>query len=750
MRKKLTDLCTIQYGYAFDSESFTSDNSFPPLVRIRDVKRGCSETFYSGDYPPEYVIHSGDLLVGMDGEFNIARWRSGDALLNQRVCKITAKGGTDEEYLRFALQKALKEIEERTAFVTVKHLSAKELNKLELEIPNLGEQARIAQMLCKLERIISSREEELFALGNLIKARFVEMFGDPETNPKGWRKKPLSDVITAANNGMARRGNDEDGNIVMRLVELQDGYIDYSNPNRIVLTQAEKKRYLLNDKDFLFARVNGNPDNVGRCAVFYDIGEPVFHNDHIIRVHFNDNALDGPFASALLNSEYGKRQLRNQIKTSAGQYTVSQDGIGAIVAILPPLELQLQFAAFVAQIDKSKFGEIRFLYTDYIYNKKYGDRKMDITFLIGNGFDIHMGIASAYKKVEAHYANLKKADPRLQAFQKSIAENGDYWSNFEFAIGQYTDRFQDDRQADFQICLDDFTEELIRYLQAEESKIDYDLCGEEIQKEFIRSISKYDESIPNRYRNTINAIISKNGGVNFRFISFNYTHILDQCLERAFKNNAVVGNHAMKGTGYNHIVNRSVLHIHGDLPGPIIMGVDNPGQIANKKWSGQRRFRQKLEKPAINARAGSLVDDEVTKLINGSNIICVYGMSIGETDKTWWKLIGSWLQGADRRLVLFGHSSSYSQVGFTHQRQFDIQNNLIDKFLDLAEIQGAERDALENKIIAVINPNLFNINLVQLSEQKKKVNEIETDAKVKELTAAYEKHKKLAELTTVT
>ena len=153
---------------------------------------------------------------------------------------------------------------------------------------------------------------------------------------------------------------------------------------------------------------------------------------------------------------------------------------------------------------------------------------MDITFLIGNGFDIHMGIASAYKKVEAHYVNLKKADPRLQAFQKNMAENGDYWSNFEFALGQYTDEFQEDRQADFQICLDDFTEELIRYLQAEESKIDYDLCAEEIQKEFIRSISKYDESIPNRYRNTINAIISKNGGVNFRFISFNYTHILDQ------------------------------------------------------------------------------------------------------------------------------------------------------------------------------------------------------------------------------
>jgi len=64
--------------------------------------------------------------------------------------------------------------------------------------------------------------------------------------------------------------------------------------------------------------------------------------------------LDGTFASALINSAYGKRQMKSQIKTSAGQYTISQDGIGAIVAIIPPIHLQRQFAAFVSQVDKSK------------------------------------------------------------------------------------------------------------------------------------------------------------------------------------------------------------------------------------------------------------------------------------------------------------------------------------------------------------------------------------------------------------
>ena len=140
------------------------------------------------------------------------------------------------------------------------------------------------------------------------------------------------------------------------MVELQDGYIDYSAPNRITLNEAEKARYGLVDNDFLFARVNGNPENVGRCAVFHEIGEPVYHNDHIIRVHFNEAMLDGVFASALINSVYGKRQIKSQIKTSAGQYTISQDGIGAITAIVPPIQMQKQFAAFVSQVDKSKLS----------------------------------------------------------------------------------------------------------------------------------------------------------------------------------------------------------------------------------------------------------------------------------------------------------------------------------------------------------------------------------------------------------
>ena len=258
------------------------------------------------------------------------------------------------EYLYFVVKNM--RLERFFSGATIPHIYFKTYKHEQFNLVDLKSQKKIVFVLGKVENLISDRERELALLDDLVKSRFLELFGDPETNPKEWKKRPLAEVITTANNGMARRGNDEDGNIVMRLVELQDGYIDYSNPNRIVLTDAEKKRYLLKDKDFLFVRVNGNPDNVGRCAVFTDIGEPVYHNDHIIRVHFDDSIIDGSFASALLNGAYGKRQLKNQIKTSAGQYTVSQDGIGAIVAILPPIELQREFVAFIAQVDKSKLA----------------------------------------------------------------------------------------------------------------------------------------------------------------------------------------------------------------------------------------------------------------------------------------------------------------------------------------------------------------------------------------------------------
>ena len=352
--KKLIDICDIQYGYAFDSKCFTDDSCYPPLVRIRDVKRGYSETYYSGDYPKEYVLASGDLLVGMDGEFNIARWKCDGALLNQRVCKLIAKKGTNEEYLRFAMTKALKEIERRTAFVTVKHLSAKELNKLQLSVPDLSKQNRVAEILSRLEKVIDFRRQELQKLDNLIKARFVEMFGDPVDNPMGWNKKRLQDIVSddcSISYGIVQTGDDkEEGVPVFRPVDIVNRVpkLDELKKTTEEISNNYKRTILKGREMLITVRANiADTCIVGEEFKGCNVGRG------IVPIRTKEDIMVLEFLKYLMDSKH----LNDDIKRKAKGITLIQlnmEDLREVELIIPPVEQQKIFVDFAKKIDKSK------------------------------------------------------------------------------------------------------------------------------------------------------------------------------------------------------------------------------------------------------------------------------------------------------------------------------------------------------------------------------------------------------------
>lgn len=352
---QLKDVCSINMGQSPDSGSYNDCGDGLPFFQGNadfgeryPVTRVWSST-------PIKKANADDILISVRAPIGALNYAKELCCIGRGLAALTPnKEKVSSEFIFWMLKGKNAELNSKGTGSTFKAISKKVLEEVKVPDIDLQTQMVYSGNLEKIYKIIQLRKQQLAKLDELVKARFVEMFGDPVVNPKSWDTAPLSTLIINANNGMARRGKDADGSIVLRLVELQNGFIDYSAPNRICLNDTEKKRYELVDNDFLFARVNGNPDYVGRCAVFKNIGEPVFHNDHIIRVHFNESKINGCFTSVLLNSDYGKRQMREQIKTSAGQYTISQDGIGAIVTILPPLELQNEFAAFVEQVDKSK------------------------------------------------------------------------------------------------------------------------------------------------------------------------------------------------------------------------------------------------------------------------------------------------------------------------------------------------------------------------------------------------------------
>ena len=353
--KRLADICDIQYGYAFDSKCFTEDSSYPQLVRIRDVKRGYSETYYSGDYPEEYILSEGDLLIGMDGEFNIARWKCSGALLNQRVCKLTTKVGTNEEYLRFAMLKSLKEIEQRTAFVTVKHLSVKELNKLELDVPELTKQDKIADTLSRLERVIEARKEELEKLDNLIKARFVELFGDPDNNEKSWDIDKMEHLCEVGSSKRIYQNEQSmEGAPFLRISDLV---------NRIDTGSKKCDSYIPIEK-FAELKEQGlvpRPGDIlltargtlGRCYIVQSDDEFYFQDGMITWLSNYDRRITALYISYLFEMP----GFRKQIDALQAGSTVAYMSISMtkkLNIMVPPIELQNQFADFVKQVDKSK------------------------------------------------------------------------------------------------------------------------------------------------------------------------------------------------------------------------------------------------------------------------------------------------------------------------------------------------------------------------------------------------------------
>jgi type I restriction enzyme S subunit len=355
MRKRLPEVCDIQYGFPFDSAQF-SDITGMPLIRIRDVVRGYSETYTTEKCNDEYIVQNGDMLIGMDGEFNIAKWNGGQAYLNQRVCRLVPKDEIDSGYLFYFMPKALKQIEEKTPFVTVKHLSAKQLNSIEISLPTMGEQKHVAVVLDKVSELIVLRKQHLAKLDELVKSRFIELFGDPVSNPKGWPMRELSEYIiflTSGSRGWAQYFTDT-GEYFITIKNVKNCRITLDNVQHITAPDnAEAKRTKVQEGDLLISITA----DLGRTGVVSK--EVAAHggyiNQHLTCIRLNQDVVRPLYVAYYMESDAGKEQFqaKNQSAVKAG---LNFNSINTLKLMVPPIALQDRFIAFVEQVDKSKLA----------------------------------------------------------------------------------------------------------------------------------------------------------------------------------------------------------------------------------------------------------------------------------------------------------------------------------------------------------------------------------------------------------
>ncbi len=176
----LTEFANVAYGFAFASNRFNSSRKGMPLIRIRDIANLDTEAYFDGDYDEQYIVRRGDYVVGMDGSFNVRRWRGSDSLLNQRVLRI--KDWHPDAlcaWCQIPLQMILDHVHGQTSQTTVKHLSAKQMNGVRIPLPPLAEQHRIVakvdELMAVCDRLEAAQSEREARRDRLVSASLARV-----------------------------------------------------------------------------------------------------------------------------------------------------------------------------------------------------------------------------------------------------------------------------------------------------------------------------------------------------------------------------------------------------------------------------------------------------------------------------------------------------------------------------------------------------------------------------------------------
>ena len=350
--KKLGDIATYINGYAFKPEQRGSEGL--PIIRIQDLTGNAYDLgYYNGDYPKKIELNDGDVLISWSASLGVYLWNRGKALLNQHIFKVVFdKVEIDKFYFMYAVEYNLDKMSLKTHGATMKHITKKDFDNVVIPYPDLDYQKEISYRLTSLKGIIEKYQEQLDLLDELIKARFVEMFGDPIENQKDWEVVKIRDIVTDVRYGTSKPAVEGGRYPYLRMNNLTvDGDLDLNDLKYIDIPDNEIEKCVVRKGDILFNRTN-SIDLIGKTAVFNLLDDMVIAG-YIIRIRLNNQILPDVF-SQYMNLEAMKKVLRGMAKGAVNQANINAQELQSIKVYIPNMELQKQYVEFKEEIDKSR------------------------------------------------------------------------------------------------------------------------------------------------------------------------------------------------------------------------------------------------------------------------------------------------------------------------------------------------------------------------------------------------------------
>lgn len=340
------------------------------------------------------------------------------------------------------------------------------------------------------------------------------------------------------------------------------------------------------------------------------------------------------------------------------------------------------------------------------YNKEKEVTQTDsqrkkICFLIGNGFDINVGLKTKYADFYEYYKNMYKDDMLAQ----EIRGASELWSDLELAIGKVTEKISSLNKEEFWESEERLENSLLTYLEEQMRRVDLREEGvcRKIRTEMQKSLTEFYEELNEKEKEELKRIIPNNREhIECGIISFNYTDVFDQCIR------------IMLLEHWIHLYtegSEKVLHIHGTISNSMVLGVNDESQIVNKEFADDISVRERLIKKDINETVyRNKKIDRAYETINKSDLICIFGMSIGSTDKMWWQYIAKWLQrNEERRLIIFVKGNEISKV---EKFAIKFEREMREKFRKNGELDSAVWEQIEDRIYVEVNVDIFNFKVV--------------------------------------
>lgn len=279
-----------------------------------------------------------------------------EAATNQACAAFVKRDDVIPEYLYAFLESQQSRFIKDAVGGAQPNISAGYLKQIDMPLIPIEEQRRIAALLDRVSDLIAKRRAQLDKLDLLVKARFVEMFGDPVLNPMKWPEKPLenmADIVSGITKGRKTKETELIEVPYMAVSNVKDGYIDWTTVKTILATKAEIEQYRLLPDDVLMTE-GGDPDKLGRGAIIQQPLENCIHQNHIFRVRLNENILLPSYFAEFLQHQKAKQYFLKCAKQTTGIASINMRQLKGLPTLVPPLEIQVHFDDFVEKTGQSK------------------------------------------------------------------------------------------------------------------------------------------------------------------------------------------------------------------------------------------------------------------------------------------------------------------------------------------------------------------------------------------------------------